>query len=364
MRKITTSIVLALFLMLTLAPNTYAQDETSSAGITLDQAVEMALSYSKSIRQVEYDIERGQEVRDSLADDVKYIPDGQTAPAVTAAYTGLLAKDMQLQMTKKSLEVEKDKVTLNVINKYTAVLSAVKDLDLSKLKLEKARKDFQIAQIGYNIGTVSQSQLKLAESQKKTCDLNYELAQKELDKAYESFNSVVGLNLDQRPLLVDNIEFKPVEIADLTNEVARIIDGSPAIWLAEQQVDLYEVVLRLHNWADPTSEPYEAKQIDVNKAKVSAADSKEQLRNGLFNLHKELLQLQDNYEIAAQAVKMTQEDFRVKELQYQLGMLSQQDYLAAQLALTEAENGFNKVVYAHEYLKQAFYKPWAITGSM
>lgn len=363
MRKMTPGIILAMLLMLTLAPNTYAQDVANSVTITLDQAVDMALKNSKSLKKAEYDIERGQEVRDSIADDVKYIPSGQTDASVAAAYTGLLAADMKVQMAKKTLEVEKDKLVLSVFNKYTAVLAAVKDLELAEIKYEKAKKDFQIAQIGYTIGTVSQSQLKLAESQKKNSELNYSSAQKELEKAYESFNSVVGLNLDKRPILVDDIEFKPVEIVDLTNEVARIIDGSPAIWLAQQQVDLYEVALRLHNWADPTSDPYEAKQIDVDKAKVTAADTKEQLRNGLYNLYKELMQLQDQYEMAVQAVSMTQEDFRVKELQYQLGMLSQQEYLAAQLALTEAETNLNKITYAYEYLKQAFYKPWAITAA-
>lgn len=362
MKKILSGLIFALFLVVIIVPNTYAQDVANSSSITLDQAVEMALNHNKSIRKVEYDIERGQEVRDSVADGVKYIPSEQTDPAVAMAYTGLLATDMQLQMTKKTLEVEKDKVTLNVFDKYTAVLAAVKNLDLAELKLEKAQKDYQIVQIGYSIGTVSQSQLKQAEYQNKTCGLNYELAQKQLEKAYENFNSGVGLNLSQRPLLVDSIEFEPIEFADLAHEVTRIIDGSPAIWLAEQQVDLYEVTLRLHNWADPTSAPYEAKQIDVDKAKVSAADGKEQLRNGLYNLHKEIIQLQDNYEVVAQAVNMTQEDLRIKKLQYQLGMLSKQEYLAAQLALTEAETNFNNIKYAHEYLKQSFYKPWAITA--
>jgi len=362
MKKITTSLIIALFLSLILVPNTYAQEDASMNSITLSQAVEMALSYSKSIKQIQYDIERGQEVRESIASKVKYIPAGQTDPAVAKAYTGLIAADMKLQMTKKNLEMEKDKIVLNVFDKYTAVLAANNDFNLAELELKKAWTDYQIAQISYSMGAASQSQLKQAEHLYKTSELSCELAQKKLDKAYEEFNSIVGLKLDEKPILVDDIEYTAFEITDLKHEVTRIIDGSPAIWLAEQQVDLYEVTLRLHNWADPTSEPYKAKEIDVNKAKVSVADSKEELRNGLYNLHNEIMQLQDKYEMAAQAVNMTQEDFRIKELQYQLGMLSKQEYLAAQLALTEAETNFNNIKYAHEYLKQAFYKPWAITA--
>lgn len=359
MKKILSGLIFALFLVVTIVPNTYAQDDASMSSITLDQAIEMALNHNKSIRKVQYDIERGQEVRDSVAEDVKYIPSGQTDPRVAAAYTGLLATDLQLQMTKKNLEVEKDKVTLSVFNKYTSVLAAIKNLDLAELKFEKAKKDRQIAQISCSMGVASPSQLKQAEHLYKTSELSYELARKDLEKTYENFNSVVGLSLKERPLLVDDIKYAPLEIAELSSEVTRIIDGSPAIWLMEQQVDLYEVTLRLHNWADPTSEPYEAKEIDVDKAKVSAAESKEHLRNGLYNIYQAIVQLEDNYEIVSQAVNLSQEDFRVKELQYELGMLSKQEYLASELSLAEAENSFNNIVYQHEILKQTFYKPWA-----
>ena len=57
--------------------------------------------------------------------------------------------------------------------------------------------------------------------------------------------------------------------------------------------------------------------------------------------------------------EVAETDFQVKKLQYEVGMLSKQDYLAAEVELAKAQNDFNKIVYQHELLKQTFYKPWA-----
>ena len=58
---------------------------------------------------------------------------------------------------------------------------------------------------------------------------------------------------------------------------------------------------------------------------------------------------------------MAREDYELKELQYRLGLLSKQDYLAAELDLARAENNFKQIVYQHEAMKRAFYTPWAAT---
>lgn len=352
--------MLTFYLVVVLTPNTYAQDKPNDVSLTLNQAVEMALKHSNNMKQIEYDIERGEEVRKSIADKLQYIPSGgQTDPVVAATFTGLVAADMGLQMTKKSKDLEKDKIALNVFNKYTEVLSANENLELAKLQLEKAKKDWQITLLSYDAGIISKSQLKLAESGHKTANTSFELAQKEVDKAYQGLNSLIGYKPQDRPVLTEKVEFNPIEVNDLNHEIVRIMDGNPAIWLAEQEVNLAEIQLDLYNWADPTREPYEAKKIDIEKAKLTAADSKKQMRDGLYSLYQTIVQLEDNYKMLEQALKIAEEDFKLKKLQYDVGMISKQDYLSSELALAKAEKDFNKIVYQHESLKRTFYKPWA-----
>lgn len=359
MKKIISYIILTLFIVVSFTPNAFALTENNSISISLEQATEMAIKKSNTLKQIDYDIERGEEVRSSIADKLQYIPSGPTPPEVSTVFTTLVATDIGLQMTKKGKELEKDKITLNVFNKYTDVLSADKKLELAKLELDKAKKDWHITLLSYDAGVISKSQLKFAEYGHKATNVAYEAAEKELDKAYQELNSLIGLKSQERPILTEEIEFVPIEVDDINHTVVRIMDGNPAIWLAEQEVNLAEIQLDLYSWTDPMREPYEAKKIDVEKAELSAADSKKQMRDGLYSLYQVLLQLEDNYKMTEQALKIAKEDYRLKEIQYDAGVISKQDYLDAELALAKAENDFNQIVYKHEALKQTFYKPWA-----
>jgi outer membrane protein len=355
MRKMVHSLLLVMLFMVMVTLPAYAQEEKV---ITLDQAIDMAIKHSNSIKQKEYDIEKGEEYLKAALSNLS-IPSGQAEPQVAAAWTAALNAQIGLQMAKESKKVEEDRIALDVFNNYTEVLSANQSLKLAELKYEKVKKDWQIALLSYDCGAISQSQLKLAEYGQKTAQASYELSKKEVEKAYQNFNSLIGLSLSERPLLLDGIEYTPIDIVDLDHEIARIMDKNPAIWLAEQQVELAEIQLDLYNWADPLREPYEVKKIDIEKAKLTATDGKQLMKNSLYSLHKGIVRLEDSYAIACEALKMAQEDFRVKEVQYELGMLSKQDYMASKLALTEAENNLNKIVYQHESLIQTFYKPWA-----
>lgn len=360
MKKKISYLILSLFLVLALTPNAFGEDKLEDVELTLDQAIEMALKHSNEMKQIEYDIERGEEVRESAADKVKFIPSGAGSDSQAAsAFTALVATDLGLQMTKKGKSLEEDKIVLNVFNKYTEVLNTTETLELAKLQQDKAKQDWQVTLLSHDVGVISWSQLKLAESGHKSANISYELAQKDVDKAYLEFNTLIGLKPQDRSLLTDEIEFVPIEVEDLDHAIVRIMDGNPAIWLAEQQVDLKNIELSLYNWGDPVREPYGAKIIDVEKAELSAIDVKREMRSGLRNIYQEILQLEDNYRLAEQGLKVAEEDYKIKKIQYDVGVISKQDYLNSEMALAEAENDFNKLVYLHESLKQTFYKPWA-----
>jgi outer membrane protein len=360
MKKKISCLILTFFLLLVLTPTTYAEDDSADGLLTLDKAVEMALKKSNKLKEIDYDIERGEEVRESAASKVNFIPTGSDPdPMAATAFTTLVATDMGLQMTKKGKDLEIDKITFNVFKKYTEVITANHDFELAKLQQDKAKRDWQVALLSYDTGLISWSQLKLAEAGNKTANTSYELAQKKADEAYQDLNNLIGLKPGDRPILTADIEYTPLEVDDLDFAIARIMADNPAIWLAEEQANLEKLKLDLYSWADPYREPYSAKKIDVDKAELSAVDAKRQMREGLNTLYLQIMQLEDNYKIAEQGLKVAETEFQVKKLQYELGMLSKQDYLAAEVALAKVQNDFSKILYQHESLKQTFYKPWA-----
>lgn len=361
MKKRIAYIMIAFFLVLALTPSTYAKAADDVRTLSLAEATEMAIKKSSSLKQADYDIERGEEVRESISDKLSYIPSGPTPPEVSAVFTTLIASDMALQMTKKNKDLEMDRINLEVFNKYTKVLSATEAAELAMLELEKANKDWHITLLTYDAGVISNSLVKQAGYGQKAITAQHEAAIKEVDKAYQELNAILGLNAQDRPILIEEINYKPIEVEDINHTVVRIMDGNPAIWLAEQNAKLADIQLDLYSWTDPMREPYEAKKIDVEKAELSAADAKRQMRDGLHSLYQNLLQVEDNYVALEQGLNVAREDYELKELQYRLGLLSKQDYLAAELDLARAENNFKQIVYQHEAMKRAFYTPWAAT---
>jgi outer membrane protein len=358
MKKKISCLILTFFLLLVLNPTTYAKDDSANGLLTLDKAVEMALKKSNKLKEMDYDIERGEEVRKLAASKVNFEPSGPSDPTAAAAFTTLVIADMGWQMTKKNKALEVDKITLDVFNKYTDVVMANRDLELAKLQNEKAKRDWQITLLSYDTGIISWSQLKLAEAGNKTAITSYELAQKEVEQAYQDLSNLIGLKPEDKPILVDEIEYTPLEVDDLDFAIARIMADNPVIWLLEQTVELEDIELDLYSWTDPMREPYKAKKIDVEKAELSVTDTKKQMRELLHTLYQSIMQLEDRYKMAEQGLRVAETEFQDKKLQYELGVLSKQDYLAAEVNLAEAQNDFGKIVYQHESLKQTFYKPW------
>ncbi|MGB9905653.1 MAG: TolC family protein, partial [Desulfotomaculales bacterium] len=109
--------------------------EPATPELTLQQAVEKALAASKSLKNAEYEVERTEEVRNSAADKVKYIPAPQSNPdpVAAASFTGLVSADLQWQMAKKSYDLTVDTITAAVTSAYYAVLQAQENVRVAEM---------------------------------------------------------------------------------------------------------------------------------------------------------------------------------------------------------------------------------------
>ncbi len=351
--------VIALLITMFTTPPMYAVEPTQQLSLTMDQAVDLSIKNSKTIRQAEYNVERSEEVRKSLAEKVTFIPLEASSPEADQLFTSLVAADIGMQMAKKNKNMEEDKLIATVKKDYMALLEALSSKEYAEKSLKNAQLTAKISRVSYEYGLVSKSQLRMSDSAYKVAEGTLKTADVKLEKAYITFNQTTGLGANQRPILIDQPEYLPLDVDDIEFAIVRILDGSPAIWLAEQNAQLADVKLMLYNWSDPTREPYKAKEIDVEKAELSAVEVKEQLRGSLRGMYYTLRQLEEGYTLAEERLSISQEDFRVKELMYELGLVSKADYLKAELELAKAENELKNLIYQHETLKLYFEKPWA-----
>lgn len=356
-KKVTSGLLVVLLVVFAVAPSSQAEEYT--AELTLEQAYQMALANSKEIKQVNYQIERAQEVRDSLAGKAQSIASGAASPA-PMVINSLVAADIGLGMTSKQKTVVEEQIECSVMSKYMSVLTAQNNMQLAQQNLKYIDLQRYISSLSFEIGASSSYEWTKARNGYETAKTGLDISKVELEKAYLELNTIIGLHPEDRPILTEKPVFQSItEDIDADHAISRIVSEDPTVWLKEQNIDLSEIQLTLYNWSDPTREPWVAKQIDVDTAKLSAVQLREQLKDSLYTVLKSLEQLENSYSMKQQEMASAQEDYKVQQLRFELGLISNLELKQSQLTLQQKENELENLVCQHELLKYSFYKPWA-----
>lgn len=364
MKKYYVLISVFLYIYILMLPAGALAKDPATPEFTLQQAVEKAKANSKALKLANYDIDRGLLVRDNAADKVEYTPVGPTTDPAAKVFTGLVQADLAWQMAKRSLRAQEDTVEMKAYQAYNGLLQAQEKVRVAEAQLKDAEWQHRMAVVSHRVGVLNKTGLIQAEAGLTSARAGLEAAKSSLNDAYQSFNQLVGLWPEDRPVLTERPEFEVIEINSLDAEVNRVLAESPSIWLAQRKIDLAKITLDLYDLTDNTQvDPYDAKEIDVEKADVSAADSKEQMRKLVRTLYYTVRQLEEQYAGAQENLELAEETLRVTRVKFDVGMATQKEVLAAEAALAKAEQSLLDLSCQHEVLVLAFKKPWAYAAS-
>ena len=356
MLRLITALILVFSL---LVPSAALAREPAAPELTLNQAIAMALEHSEAVKKAEKEIDRTYELREESADQLDYVPTAPPGnPMVEIAWAKLLTADLTWRMAKKNLTAEQDEVALDACRKYWDVLVAQEKVRVAEAGLQKADWDVRRARVSFLVGMIPQADLLAAESQLAGAKAALEAAKNDLDNAYASFNQLVGLWPQDRPVLVDGVNFAPLEVPDVNVEAGRIVSESPTVWLANEKVTLQKY---LEDMMFYTGEyrPYQARKIEVEQAELDAASAKKMLEEVTRSLYYKAKSLEESYRSLQEGVKTAEENLRVTKVKYDVGMATRAEVAAAEAALAQARQKALEAACQHAYLKLAFEKPWA-----
>lgn len=331
--------------------------------LSIEDAYELALKNSKILKKRELEIDRSKEVRDMSADNVRFTTStGSTISAASRAFTGLMMADISWSMAKKTVSLEEDKIFLSLIGEYINVLDALEKLYYNEKAIEQAKFQWRIESLKHELGQSSRYQKSFSESSLKIEEQAIELAELDLDQAYRSFNSLLGLRPEIRPILSDIPAYSPLEIIDLEREVYKAVENNPNVWQAEQLETLAKVELGIYDWSNPMREPYKAKEMDIYKAELTTSEIKEQMRNVVRNIYNGIRQLEESYNLQREALEIAKKNMDLNKILNEQGMGTLVDVKKAELEVEKAEKELNSIIYRHAKMKLIFEKPWAYTG--
>lgn len=332
--------------------------EPSQPEITLNQAIAMALDESNAITKAEHQVQMNESSYDDAVDNLDFIPIAPGTAVVESAYAQTLSANLIWQISQKSLTAEQDKTVLDTCNKYWAVLNAQAKLDLAQASLDYVQVQLINARASERVGMLANSDLIAAEAQVEMTKASLAVARNDLDGAYIALNQQVGLWAEDRPVLVDTVEYVPVEVADINYEVARVLSSAPAVWQAEQAISMQNILQKMAFYSGSYTS-YENRKLEVVDAELDAATTKQTFEKLTYDIYNNIMSLEESYAAALQSEKVAAENYRIKELKFQLGMITQADLTSAKNDCLTAENNLFNLACQHAYLKLIFEKPWA-----
>ncbi|HHV77475.1 MAG TPA: TolC family protein [Syntrophothermus lipocalidus] len=338
--------------------------EPATPELSLNRAIELALTQSESVKKAEKEVDRTEEWRNYRSDQLDYTPTEPPGNAlVEVAWAQLLSADLSWRMSKKSLTAEQDKVALDTCKKYFDVLATQDKVQSAEAALDSARKQLQVARALYNVGMGTQAALTAAEAQYQAAQATLNAAQNDLDKGYVLLNQLVGLWPEDRPVLTDKVDFKALEITNLDYEVEKVLESCPTVWLAQETVTMKKY---LEDMTLYTGEyrPYQARKIEVEQAELDALTTKEMFERITRSLYYGVKNLEESYAGAQEAVRAAEENLRVVKAKYEVGLATAAEVAAAEKSLAEAQYTAYNLACQHAYMKLAFEKPWAYLSSL
>jgi len=333
--------------------------ETNGTGLqlSLNDAVNRALKHSYALRIAEYNVEQQENNRNNAASRVDFTPLSGGNEEATRDFLNLAQSDINWSMSKKNLEIEHDSLVLDVYQSYLDVLIAQEKVKSQESALELANYKQLAAQAGLLAGTVSRKSFEAAAASYRNQVSSLAQSRAALEQSYIKLNELLGISGQERPVLTADVEYIPLEITDLETEITRRLDSSPALWKAEQEVNLAELSLQLHTYTNIYN--YNSTKLNINKAELSAEQAKEQARQNMRTMYDQICSLQEQYNQQQQAILLAEDDLESARLKYEMGLIPKGELLTIKADLYSKRQGLKSLIYQHQILKLNFEKPWA-----
>lgn len=335
--------------------------EPAAPQLSLAQSMELALYHNNALKTAKYEIEQKYEVRKDAEDDVEFTPTRPTTTDAERAFYALVQADLSWEMSKKTYSAGEDTVIMNTYKAYYNILQMLEKVSASELAVKSADLQKKAATAGYFAGTVSKVGLIQAEAALKSAESNLEANRLSLNDMYQKFNRLIGLFPEDRPVLVDRPVFAPLKIDNPEPEIERAIALSPSNWQARKMINFYDLQLDLYNFTT-SSEPYKVKELDVEKAKVSASDADEQMRQLMRTIFYTIHRIEEQYAGLQENIRISEEDLRVVKVKYDIGLATKAEVAVAESSLAQTKQSLLDLVCQHDILLFAFKKPWAYAG--
>lgn len=336
-------------------------EEENTLTYTYEELLEVAKKNSKELKKRAQEIERSEIMREEARRNKTYTPVGigsgdQEDVMARAALQGLASANIGMQMAKKQVGIEEDKLAYNVKKTFNKIVLAKNQLQRDESTKVIAQLELDLAYAKYNNGNIGRFELSQAQKAYEEAEKKLETSRISLESAYLELNNITGLAKDLRyNLIAEEVEEK--KLSSLEHHIDRVLLNNPSIWTLEQNVRLAELAVSLYSY-NAGQEPYKAKELDVSTAKLNVGNAKEALEHSLRTLYHSLEQLKEAREILEINLEKAKESLEMAELKLELGMAVPLEVKKLQNTVAELEHQLLDNNLKYEETLAVYEKPW------
>lgn len=361
-------ILFAMLIGFSFAGNSLAQDL-----LGYDEAVKTALQNNLSLERTKDDSEKIDEALTQGVGTVPQIPDNapghmkisdgelvKMSNTLSTAYEDLIRNQ---NLTRTSIEVQKDAITLGVKNAFVTIEQAEKNAELLQDKINNMRDTLNIDIIRYKVGLMSK-----IDFDKKNLDYEKLLSdQKEnklkIDMAYKDLENILGTKNDKKISYL-SMNYTPLselgisldaQIGRASSEAPMIIAQNNAIQSLEDKIKYN--LLGEDGEALPTKESeidVKIKNTDVRLGKQDIKTAVINTQNTINNMELQIKNLQDQKTNLQQSISQMQTAVKV-------GVKTKLELDNLKLALKEIDLGLENLKQLHQILLERYQKPYLLS---
>lgn len=322
--------------------STPATDREDSV-LTVDEAVKKAVDYSRTLKTLYENNELNELNADDTHTDLIWSSEYVEVTNLNAELKNLMNS---IRNYGTNVEIEKEKIRLNVIQLFAGIISAEDSVDMYEKQLELNERDLKIAQVKKELGLISSSEYEALEVENNRLKSSKQSVEAALSEAYISLNRLLGQNIDTKYTVELDIDYEPLGETDLDYAVLKASTSSQTVKEKEEAAEIAQYQLDVYSslWSNDKKE---AKQNNLNQATRSLADTKAEMAARVKNLYNSIQTAEADYNSNLASLEQQKKDLEIKKLQLDLGKITQLEYDKAEYKIKELENTIKQGVYSH-----------------
>lgn len=358
------ALMISLFASLALPPAWAG--EPAAPQLSLKDAIQKALSHSESIKSAGYAVDQAKAQRDKASDSVDYIPAPLgNSPVGDYVWSIFMKADLNWQVQKEVYAGLVDQATAGVVQAYYTIIAKQDAVRNDEKALERDMQALQVARAVYMAGgspsavdssgtglpAGTKASVMAAEAKVEASRKALECARDDLETAYVTFNRLVGLNPEDRPVLTEKLIYAPLKVDSIDAEAERAVENDKTVAVKNKLKEIAQLDVD-YPWTPGTGGSLEYYDSDITEPGVdiknedlvkAANDVRQQVRT----LYNQITSTEEQYNAVKQSLQAMEESLRVTRAMYQAGMTTRDKILSVEAQYSDLMNKLVGLACSH-----------------